>query len=103
MCLYELIMAWILEANIMNITKKLLVVAFSIISIIGAYNISNAAGCGTYYIYSTINPKCYNEHCGIWDSTALVQYQYNKRKCVKSDNTTYWDYKTVRKAIDCGC
>lgn len=33
MCLYELIMAWILEANIMNITKKLLVVAFSIISI----------------------------------------------------------------------
>lgn len=80
-CRYELMWAWILEANIMNITKKLLVVAFNYINN-GAYNISNAAGCGTYYIYSTTNPKCYNEHCGIWDSTALVQYQYNKRKCV---------------------
>lgn len=42
-------------------------------------NISNADGCGTWYIYKTSTPTCYNEHCGIWDKTALVQKQYYKR------------------------
>lgn len=63
----------------------------------------NAAGCGSYYIYKTSTPKCRSEKCGIWDSKALVQYQYSKRKCVKKDNTTYWQYKTDRVHIDCGC
>ena len=42
-------------------------------------NISNAAGCGTWYIYKTSTPSCYTERCGIWNKTALVQKQYYKR------------------------
>ena len=42
-------------------------------------NISNAAGCGTWYIYKTSTLSCYTERCGIWNKTALVQKQYYKR------------------------
>lgn len=42
-------------------------------------NISNAAGCGTWYIYKTSTPICVKESCGIWNKTALVQKQYYKR------------------------
>lgn len=62
-----------------------------------------AGGCGTFYIYKTSTPSCYTEHCGIWDSTALVQWQYEKRQCVRADNTTYWEYQSNRVHIDCGC
>lgn len=77
----------------------MLALAFVLLSATNAY----AAGCGTYYIYKTSTPKCYTERCGIWDGTALVQYQYKKRQCVKKDNTTYWQYKRDRVHIDCGC
>ena len=66
-------------------------------------NISNAAGFGTWYIYKTTTPTCYNEHCGIWDKTALVQKQYYKRNCVFKDSTTKWQFRTERLHIDCGC
>ena len=42
-------------------------------------NISNAAGCGTWYIYKTSTPSCYTERCCIWNKTTLVQKQYYKR------------------------
>ncbi len=87
----------------MKNVKRLVVATMLMLSLfLGAEGVK-AAGCGTYYIYSTSTPKCYSEHCGIWDTTALVQYQYKKRKCVRNDNTDYWQYQTDRVHIDCGC
>lgn len=87
-----------MKRNKLFITGAVLALAF-----VMGNNISNAAGCGTWYIYKTTTPTCYNEHCGIWDKTALVQKQYSKRKCVKKDNSTRWEYDTKRVHIDCGC
>lgn len=87
-----------MKKNKLLVTGAILALAF-----VMGNNISNAAGCGTWYIYKTSTPICVKESCGIWDKTALVQKHYYKRKCVFKDNTTKWKFRTERLHIDCGC
>lgn len=91
------------KEEIMKKFKTITALLMAVLTLSAGTIIANAGGCGTYFIYHTGTPSCRKEHCGIWDSTALVQNQKSKRKCVRKDNTTYWQYKTQNVHIDCGC
>lgn len=87
----------------MKIIKKTALTLLILVLFISHTTSSYAGGCGTWETYRVSPSFCAKEHCGIWDKTALVQLFYKKRKCVKKDNTSTWEYKIERVHIDCGC
>jgi hypothetical protein len=59
--------------------------------------------CTSWQIISHTTPECKTVHCGIWDSTALVQDVRMVRSCSYDGAFPKTEFKTVSNHIDCGC
>lgn len=62
-----------------------------------------AQSCSAWITSNVSNPFCVQEHCGIWDKTALAQRFYQYRNCVRKDGSLYRENRSFKRHIDCGC
>jgi len=53
-----------------------------------------ASGCGKWTDFDHNNPECRDNACYkvVWFKGSWGQTIYQKRQCVRDDNTTYWEY-----------
>lgn len=63
---------------------------------------ASAATCANWYTYSTGKTYCEDGGCGIlWLSDTEYQKTYQKRKCLKGNGDTYYEYKTITNNLGC--
>lgn len=62
-----------------------------------------ATGCGNWTIYNTGSSYCHDNYCYKWQwwNGSWGQAVYERRQCVREDNSTYWEYQSYTSWNGC--
>lgn len=62
-----------------------------------------SGGCGEWMTYKTKYIGCTLQNCPVPYYTKEVEQEFQKRRCVRPNNSTYYEYRVIDVNLGCNC